>query len=122
MLDTSVLLAYFNEDDSQHERAVKTLEGFDWQDGFVSDYVVDEFLNLAFRLLKDKKKCRRIFEEMIKGENILGVSKENFNRALNTFFQENKLSLTDCTSMELCKEFGLELVTFDSELERINNS
>ncbi|HLD80942.1 MAG TPA: PIN domain-containing protein [archaeon] len=119
-LDTSVLVAYFAENDSQHEKAVRELQKTGKEETMVSDYVLDEFLTVLFSKTKSKPDCEKAYKELTGNTQALIVAKEAFNAAEALFFQGNRLSFTDCTTLYFCKKHGFKLVTFDGELSKLS--
>ncbi|MDI6820184.1 MAG: type II toxin-antitoxin system VapC family toxin [Candidatus Hodarchaeaceae archaeon] len=132
-IDTGVFVAFNNVDDRNHARAIEILQramSGEHRSVFTSDYVFDEAVTLA--LMRTKKPATAIeIGELILGNpprgiprfiELLHVDDETFARAWALFkrYSAKGLSFTDCTTIALMKEEGIEsLISFDRSFDGI---
>ena len=123
-VDTSLLVAYYNDRDIYHKRAVelikKAVKG-EYGKIYISDYVFDELLTGVLVRTKNHKKAVEIGEVILgSGIEILRVDEKAFLDAFN-IFKKLKMSFTDCTILALAKSYGIDkIMTFDKAFEHIN--
>ena len=124
MLDSSFLLAFFNEEDINNKRAVllmqKLREG-SFGKTFITDYIFDEFVTLA-------AKRARIDLAIEWGQAILNSQKiellttdnGEFQTAWSLFQQYKGLSFTDCAIVSVSRHFNIDnIASFDSDFDKI---
>ncbi len=117
IIDSSVFIAYFNEGDSQHKKALTIFKTLNAEDILISEYVLLEVLTViqnkvskkfAFKL---KDFILEYFSESILRSDIF------FDETLSLFgSQYGKLSFVDVSLIVLSKKY--EIITFDKNLKR----
>ncbi len=116
-LDTGYLVAFHNEDDNQHSKAIELalhMKKGELGTLFTSYYVLDEALTLSLSRFGHNRAVE-LGEIIIDSEvNILEVSKPEFGNAWKLFRERKNLSFTDCTTAILMKQHSIaNLCTFD---------
>ncbi len=124
ILDTSFLIALNNAKDVNYKRAdslrIKIKNGGFGQ-SYISDYIFDEFatfMNVKF----PSSKINEIGDALLSEESIkmMKVDLNIFLLSWELFKKLKKLSFTDCTTVILCKEYGIKrIASFDSDFDRI---
>lgn len=123
-VDTSLLIAYYNDRDGHHKRAVelikKAVKG-EYGKIYISDYVFDKLLTVVLVRTKNHKKAVEIGEVILgSGIEILRVDEKAFLDAFD-IFKKLKMGFTDCTILSLAKLYGIDkIMTFDKAFEHIN--
>ena len=129
-LDTGVFLAFHNTRDAHHARAlelVRTLVEGGLGTAYTSDYVFDEAVTVAL-VRTGRPENALAVGRMILGETtapftaILRVGEDGFKKAWTLFpqYADRGLSFTDCTSIALLRERGIEsIVSFDEDFDGI---
>ncbi len=126
-LDTSFLVAYIVEKDTNHEKAVSLMKEIvegEHGSAITSEYVFEETVTVVLvrsRSLESAVKTGDIIKESIPvldvGNNVFEASWKRFRNQKNT-----KLSFTDCTILEMVESNHLDkLATFDREFEGADN-
>ena len=129
IVDSSVIIAFFNKRDKKHERAINLLryviQNF-YGILFVSDYVIDEVVTYLLKKTKRPEIAIRAGKFLL-GElegypdifKIIFTDKEIFNKAWELFEKLSKrgLSFTDCLLVLLSTENNLSIMTFDSDFD-----
>jgi len=126
ILDTSFLFAYYNDNDYFHEDSVKLapeiLSG-KYGPVFISDYVFDEFMTIAFNKIKDLDKIVKIGENVLFFTNLIYVDEDVFKDSWEIFKnqKDTKMSFTDCSILALMKYRGISnIATFDEDFLKIS--
>ena len=126
-LDTSFLVAYIVEKDTNHEKAVSLMKEIvegEHGSAITSEYVFEETVTVVLvrsRSLESAVKTGDIIKESIPvldvGNNVFEASWKRFRNQKNT-----KFSFTDCTILEMVESNHLDkLATFDREFEGADN-
>lgn len=116
LIDTNVLAAYSNKDDSNHyaakfllERAVKGEFGTI----FISDYVFDEFTTLTCARL-GKKKAVELGNWLASSLVVFEYANESeFKDAWKVFCTSSNLSFTDAMIVVIARRKKAAVLTFD---------
>jgi len=129
LVDTGVLVAFYNERDARHQRAVELvaeLKEGTHGDVFTSDYVFDESISLA------QARTGRVDVVLAVGGSVFPDSPEDrwvllLHVSVDEFFRsweslkrhaDARLSFTDWTIVEMVRGRGIdEVVSFDSGLD-----
>jgi predicted nucleic acid-binding protein len=122
LLDTSALVAARNAKDRNHNKAFEimtpALQG-DYGKLFVSDYIFDEAVTLAYVRTGSKKLAYDIGKfAKAKPINFRFIEPIDFDKAWELFvqYEDKHLSFTDCTNIALMGRLGIETIfTFDAE-------
>ncbi|MHB1440753.1 MAG: type II toxin-antitoxin system VapC family toxin [Cuniculiplasma sp.] len=120
-IDTSVLVAYIVEKDSNHEKAVSLMEEIikgKHGSAITSEYVFDETVTVVLVRSKSLESAIMSGELIKESVPILDVSSSIFEASWGRFQrqQTTRFSFTDCTILELVEANHVEnLATFDRE-------
>ncbi|MCG2909433.1 MAG: PIN domain-containing protein [Stygiolobus sp.] len=126
LLDTSYFIAYLNNNDVNHERALKLSEKVKEYEAVITDYIFDELITfLIYHVNKNYavKVAKLTLEKVKEGElNIFLVDWEVFVNAINYLVKyERKLSFTDCTTLSSMDKLSTQfLLSFDRDFDNIN--
>ncbi len=128
LLDTSALVAARNVKDRNHNKALEVmtpaLQG-EYGKLFVSDYIFDEAITLAYVRTGSKKFAYDIGKfAKAKPINFRFIEPIDFDKAWELFqqYEDKHLSFTDCTNIALMERLGIETIfTFDAELNGLVN-
>lgn len=119
LLDSSVIVAFFREDEFDHVRAARLFRSD--EDYVLTDYVLAEVATVL-KLREGFEMAKKALEFLVSidGIKIYETQPELFWSAMN-FFQKNKnrLSFTDTLLLILSRENRIPLVTFDRELAKM---
>jgi len=126
LLDTDFLVSFWNADERRHDEAVATLE--ELRNGargqlYLTTFIVDEAATLMMRRSRSLANVRRFVRFLLglppapKVFAILYLDQRLFDRAAERFLASRKrLSFTDCTSLEIMRDEGIEAIaTFDED-------
>jgi len=122
LVDTCALIAVRNADDKNHKNAIKIMtDALKGKYGkvFVSDYVFDEAVTLAYIRTGSKKfACDIGIFARSRPINLRFIEPVDFDKAWELYlkYEDKHLSFTDCTNIALMERTGIEtLFTFDKE-------
>ena len=126
LLDTDFLVAYWNPDEARHAEADELFESLARGERgrlFLTDFIVDEAATLALRRARSPAQAQSFVRFLLgippapRALALLHVGPELFFRASERFLRMTSrgLSFTDCTSLEVLREFRLDAIaSFDS--------
>jgi len=125
-LDTSGLVAYYNEDDSSHNAASQVMNRFltgelPLTKFFVSDYVFDETMTVIECVLGRHDLALQVGGALRSSPRtmMLRVDEPTFEASWKLFMNMRDVSFTDCTSFVLIRSLGLQAAfTFDSHFKK----
>lgn len=128
LLDTSALIAARNADDKNHTNTLKimapALQG-EYGKVFVSDYIFDEAVTLAYIRTRSKRFAHDIGRfARAKPINFRFIEPIDFDMAWELYqqYEDKHLSFTDCTNIALMERLGIDtLFTFDTEFKGLVN-
>lgn len=126
LLDTSYFIAYLNNNDVNHAKALKLSEKIKEYEAVITDYIFDELITfLIYHVNKNYavKVAKLILEKVKEGElNIFLIDWEVFVNAVNYLVKyERKLSFTDCTTLSSMDKLSTQfLLSFDRDFDNIN--
>lgn len=127
VLDSSLVVAYFNSRDDNHAKASKIIEdivkGRYGSTACITDYIFDEVVTVSFIRLKSLARSAKIGDMLLKSTKVLEVNKNCFDDAWDIFCAQKNthLSFTDCTTISVMQENNIEnLATFDKDFTKIN--
>jgi predicted nucleic acid-binding protein len=118
-LDSSFLVAFEVDGDSNHASATKVMrEVARGARGspVISDYVFDEVVTVTFVRTKSLSKARLVGDGLLESFRMLRVSDEVFKEAWQRFRNQKgtRLSFTDSTTVELMMQNEIDnIATFD---------
>lgn len=118
ILDTNVWIAYLEQADSQHQKALNIFDLIN-QKIWIPEYVLVEILN--FLVIKvNKKRADEVLTMFFHNRDLEIIwNSEEFRAKLLSFFVSNKfekLSFVDQSLLFLSKKY--KVVTFDKELAK----
>jgi len=124
IIDSSVLIAYHNIEDQNHQKATELLDRVKsgkYGSAHITDYIFDECVTVLSARIKNKEKslahCGKIKEFPI-----IKVDEEVFEEGWLIFKNQERLrlSFTDCTIIALIrKNIANVLATFDKDLASV---
>jgi hypothetical protein len=115
-IDSSVLVAYYNQRDVHHAQAQELLkrgvEG-DFGELFISDYVFDETVTVTL-VKTGLDRAVELGDYLLNSElTLLRVDEDAFHEAWE-MFKNLGMSFTDCTNIAVMHHHGIEsILTFD---------
>jgi len=121
LLDSSVIVAYLNPYDVNHEKAVNILKTivFNKNEMIILSSVVIEVLNVVKMRFRDYLSFAKEFLFKSPNLNIVNISEQNvLEDSLSLFSKKNNLSLVDVLELNYSKGENVILVTFDKELKK----
>ena len=126
-VDSNVFISYYNEDDINHNLAIKILkdiEEFKYGNAIISDYVFDEIITVCLLRIKEKEKVIKLGLAILKSKiKIFKVNKDIFKKAWQLFQEYNlKMSFTDFTNLAFLDLLGIDnIATFDKDFKKVKN-
>ncbi len=115
LIDTSVFVAYFNDDDDLHERALKR----DYKHSSTNQLVFCEVANVLEKRIPDKKIVMDCLKQLLEKVRLVALPEEELNETVREFSKHyGKLSFTDCSLLVQAKNLKAELITFDEKLAK----
>lgn len=125
LLDTSFLIAYEVDTDSNHERAVSLRERITREEFgplIISDYIFDEILTVTFSKTKNLEKTIIIGMELRNSSILIKLNDKDFEETWELFKKQKntKFSFTDSSNVALMKRMGIKnIATFDEDFKKI---
>ena len=124
-LDSSFLISFGVEKDSNHEKAVEVMKEIakgKYGEAFISDYIFDETITVTLARTKSLSKAVIAGTGMKKSYSIEKVDDRIFEEAWG-FFQSQKqtiFSFTDCTNIFVMQESNIKnIATFDEDFKKV---
>ncbi|MEM3506206.1 MAG: PIN domain-containing protein [Candidatus Bathyarchaeia archaeon] len=121
LLDSSFIIAYSNERDENHSKAIKIAKDIDKEIyglPVINDYVFDEVITVMLFKIKKLKQVLELGEKILEATMLINVDNELFNLSWKIFKEQNKpkFSFTDCTIIATCRRNGIsKIATFDED-------
>lgn len=125
ILDSSLLVAYSNEADENHAKALQVIKDIDkgrYGTPVITDYIFNEVVTVMLIKTKDMRQTTELGEKLLSANLLLRVDEDIFNLAWKIFKEQRKprLSFTDSTSIAVCKSHGIsKMATFDEDLQKL---
>jgi len=126
LLDSSFIVAYLNEADENHFKAVQEVEIVEEGDRYGSpattDYIFDEVVTVMLIKTGDIERVSEIGEKLLNATILIRIDEELFNLCWKLFRQQEKpvFSFTDCSTVVACKVNGISnIATFDEDFKRL---
>ena len=125
LLDSSFIVAYSNEADINHTKALQITKEIDtgkYGTAVITDYIFDEVATVMLIKTKNLTKVAELGETLINAAILLRIDEDLFNHAWKIFKEQKKpsLSFTDCTSIAACKTSGISnIATFDKDFQEL---
>ena len=121
-LDTTFLVAYYNERETNLARVVELLKNIETKQfgaSYISDYIFDETITLLKKYLGNKRATDKGIG-ILKSNELLKVDSQVFADAWNLSKKFDGLSFTDCTNVALMKHYNIDFIaTYDSGFDGI---
>ncbi len=122
VVDTSVIVAFYNKEDGMHERARQLLasaERGEFGRLLLSEHVFDEAATLVLSR-KGSKSALQLGEWLLGSSfEIVFSDERSFKRAWELFHKTDQLSFTDCFIVGLAGERKAAVLSFDSGFKKI---
>lgn len=125
ILDTSFIVAYYNEIDENHSIArelIKDIVNFKFGQLHITDYIFSETVTVGLIRLKNLDRAVRIGNYLLKAAKLIEVQKVGFNEAWGVFKKQKDtdLSFTDCTTIAVMHDTKItNIATFDEDFKTI---
>jgi predicted nucleic acid-binding protein len=119
LLDSSVIIAYFRENERDHKRAEKIFD--ENRELRIPDFVLSEVLTVL-KIRESMGKMVQALEFLINSEGIeiFYTDEDMFDSALGHFAaNKNALSFVDTVLLKISEAQKTPLMTFDKELAKI---
>jgi predicted nucleic acid-binding protein len=124
LLDSSFIIAYLNEADVNHAKALRMAKDID--DGkygpkIITDYIFDEVITVMLYKTKKLKQVAEAGEMLLRANRLFTIDGDAFDLTWATFKEQKRtmLSFTDCASIAVCRANGISNVaTFDEGFRR----
>lgn len=121
-LDSNVLIAFANEQDALHHRAVELMQRIsDGTDLFISDYVFNEVVTVLAMKRSARERAIRFGKHLLNSNIIiLHIIKPILQEGWEIFCKEKNLSFTDATIIATMRQFDIHtLATFDEDFQKL---
>jgi predicted nucleic acid-binding protein len=120
LLDSSVILAFFNEEDMFHDKSVELFKEYEkhGRSLAVSDYILNECLTVMLRRT-NLKKSKDMLDSILNYDNLelFHLNDDGFMATIEEFKNQNDgLSFIDCSILWIAKKNGFQVATFDKDL------
>ena len=122
-LDTSFIVAFVNDNDSLHEKALELKDIFQNNDCYISNLIIREIVTVIGNRI-DTETAINTYNIII---NLCTILEEHEIREFNNKVMElyeifnNKLSFVDCSNIVLMRENTIkQILTFDKQFKRTN--
>lgn len=122
LIDSSVLIAFFNDQDNQHEKAKLLIEHLFYQGQFfyVSDHIFSETVTVL-NIKSGYDVAKKIAQYVLANELFIFIEtgQQIFEKSLQHFCTKHtKLSIVDITLLELAQYKDMQICTFDKQLQK----
>ncbi len=118
IIDTSVFIAAYDENDPKHLKAVGIIKETDNSGAFISDYIINETVSVALRKF-GLTKAKEIANALTNSRKLIVgyTTQEDFKEIIELFkTQSDHLSFVDCSILWMAKEINMEVASFDKNL------
>ena len=118
-LDSNVLIAFANEQDALHDRAVALMQRISGAEFFISDYVFNEVVTVLAMKRRARERAIRFGKHLLNSDIvILRIMKPILDEGWEVFCKEKNLSFTDATIIATMRQFDIPtLATFDEDFQ-----
>lgn len=121
IFDTCVWVSVIDENDINHEKAVKTLCQVDIPDILLLDQIYLETLTVL-RYKVSEEACKQ-FQLLINTYNLSLINSfDDFENITSLFLEKRKLSFVDTTLLFWNQKKGCIVITFDKSLKKLLKS
>ncbi len=118
IVDTSIFIAFYDENDPKHPKAVEIMREADISGAFISDYIINEAAAVALRKF-GLPKAKEITTALMNSRKLIVgyTSQEDFKDVIEIFKdQTDHLSFVDCHIIWMAKTMNMEVASFDKNL------
>ena len=117
IIDSNVFVAFYNSNDSLHDKAVLVLGELKDCELIIHSYVIQEVSTiLAYRF--GKNLANTFIHEILSSKNVMIIDSRIVNE-MNSFLKnQKKFSFVDHALLALSQETNIPLITFDKDLLR----
>lgn len=125
LLDSSLIVAYSNEADENHERALQVVRDLDrgrYGTPVITDYIFDEVVAVMLIRTKKVEKVFELGEALLNSTLLLRIDEHLFSLAWSIFKEQRRpmFSFTDCASIATCRANGISnIATFDEDFKKL---
>lgn len=125
LLDSSLIVAYSNEADENHAKALQIVEDLErgkYGTLVITDYIFDEVVTVMLVKTKNLEKVLELGETLLNSTLLFRINEDLFNQAWRLFKEQGKpkFSFTDCTSIAVCRANGISnIATFDEDFLKL---
>jgi len=125
LLDSSLIVAYSNQVDQNHVKAlevVRDIDGGKYGTSVITDYIFDEVVTVMLVKTKSLRQVVDLGERLLSASLMFRIDEELFRSAWGIFKEQRgpRFSFTDCTSIAACRANGISTIgTFDEEFRDI---
>jgi len=123
ILDTSILVSFYDLDDSNHQAAIELFKKHEQSRLFLSEYIIVETITVLLykKGLDSAKKFLEIIKET-ESFRIITISENDFYSILDIFKnQKHQLSFIDASLVYFSKVLNMNVLTFDKNLLKVLN-
>ncbi|MBS7626589.1 type II toxin-antitoxin system VapC family toxin [Candidatus Bathyarchaeota archaeon] len=124
-LDSSLIVAYLNEVDVNHAKALQIIKDLDrgrYGSSVITDYIFDEVITVMLFKIMNLGRVVELGEKILSANLLFRVNEDLFEFAWKIFKEQEKpvFSFTDCTSIATCRINGISTIaTFDEDFQRL---
>lgn len=124
IIDTSVLVAYFNSRDERHEEAsalVRRIASREFGAVMLSDYVFDETMTVLAARRVGKTAISELGEKLLASKEIglVYANETVFRDAWHLFKKSEDLSFTDCIIAATARALNAKILSFDHGFKQL---
>lgn len=115
LLDSSVIIAVLNTEDSLHEKA----KALYLHETAFNELVLAEVSNFLQKKMKEKEKVASILHNLVETTPLVLATARDLHDALKVFFvRYPRLSFTDAVLVAQAKNLNAGIITFDENLKQ----
>lgn len=124
-LDTSFLIAYFNQRDENHQKTINLIKDIAEQKFgslYMTDYVFNETVTVALIRMKSLERAKSIGDNLLKALEMIRIEEDVFLEAWKIFQSQKgtRFGFTDCTTIAAMRYGGINnIATFDEDFTKI---
>ena len=125
LLDTSFLIAYFNQRDENHQKAINLVKNIvDQKFGslYTTDYIFNETVTVSLIRMKSLERAKSIGNILLKALEMIQIGEGVFLEAWKIFQSQKgtRFGFTGCTTIATMRHGGINnIATFDKDFTKI---
>ncbi len=126
LLDTSFLIAYFNQRDENHQKAINLVKNIvDQKFGSLctTDYIFNETVTVSLIRMKSLERAKSIGIILLKALEMIQIGEDVFLEAWKIFQSQRgtRFGFTYCTTIAAMRYGGINnIATFDKDFTKIH--